>query len=117
MEPLELPTQKDTFRLGFRPTAKDKKEMQARKLAEREGKQMALYIPSLHHTFPRPSGVIISELSDGSLDDGLEDGLARLFVGAIFEEEASNQALFPVIPEDSLQNWRVDCLPSRSAFR
>ena len=91
--------------------------MLARKLAEREGQKMALYIPPLHYTFPHPSGVVISELAEGDLDDGLEDGWSHLFVGATFEEEASDEMEFPVIPEESLQNWRVDCLPSRSAFR
>ena len=78
---------------------------------------MALYIPPLHYTFSRPSGVVVSELVEEDIDDGIEDGLSRLFVGTTFEEEASDETEFPVIPEESLQNWRVDCLPSRSAFR
>ncbi|XP_071912328.1 uncharacterized protein [Coffea arabica] len=37
LEPIEILTQKNIFGLGFHPTVKDKREMQARKQAEKEG--------------------------------------------------------------------------------
>ena len=38
LNPIELLVQKDTFGLGFWPTTKDKREMQTRKKAKKEGK-------------------------------------------------------------------------------
>ncbi|XP_027062880.1 uncharacterized protein [Coffea arabica] len=62
-KPVEIVEKKDSFGLGFRPTAKDIREMKERKRAEKEGRQMALDIPPLHYTFPRPTEVIMSELN------------------------------------------------------
>ncbi|XP_071912264.1 uncharacterized protein [Coffea arabica] len=55
LEPIELQGKKDTFGLGFQPTARDKKEMSDRKRAEKEGRQLIMNIPPLYCTFPYPS--------------------------------------------------------------
>nr|XP_027095987.1 uncharacterized protein LOC113715883 [Coffea arabica] len=55
LKPVEIIEKKDSFGLGFRPTAKDIREMKERKKAEKEGRQRALDIPPLHYTFPRPA--------------------------------------------------------------
>nr|XP_027067607.1 uncharacterized protein LOC113693243 [Coffea arabica] len=115
LEPIEIPTQKDTFGLGFHPTAKDRKEMQARKQAEKKGKQTALYIPSLYHIFPRPSEVIMPETKNPV--EEIEVDLSQLFVGATCEEEPSENAEFLPITEGAIQNWTADYLPSRREFR
>ncbi|XP_071913977.1 uncharacterized protein [Coffea arabica] len=115
LEPIEIPTQKDTFGLGFHPTAKDRREMQARKQAEKKGKQIALNIPPLYHTFPRPSEVIMPEMKNPVED--IELDLSQLFVGATCEEEPSENAEFLPITEGAIQNWTADYLPSRREFR
>nr|XP_027090324.1 uncharacterized protein LOC113711359 [Coffea arabica] len=55
LKPVKIVEKRDTFGLGFRPTAKDFKEMKERKRAEKEGRQGVLDIPPLHFTFPRPA--------------------------------------------------------------
>ncbi|XP_071939158.1 uncharacterized protein [Coffea arabica] len=55
LKPVEIVEKKDSFGLGFRPTAKDIREMKERKKAEKEGRQRALDIPPLYYTFPRPA--------------------------------------------------------------
>ena len=80
LEPIEVFEKKDTFRLGFQPTTKDKKDMQVRNKAEKEGKQTPMSIPPLHYTFSRLSGVILSELHEESLIEEIEMGLSQLFV-------------------------------------
>ncbi|XP_071926092.1 uncharacterized protein [Coffea arabica] len=115
LEPIEIPTQKDTFGLGFHPTAKDRKEMQARKQAEKKGKQTALYIPPLYHIFPRPSEVIMPETKNPV--EEIEVDLSQLFVGATCEEEPSENAEFLPITKGAIQNWTADYLPSRREFR
>ncbi|XP_071926061.1 uncharacterized protein [Coffea arabica] len=75
----EIFGKKDTFGLGFQPTARDKKEMQARKKAEKEGKQIAMSIPPLRYTFPRSSGVILSELDEESPIEEIEMDLSQLW--------------------------------------
>nr|XP_027124338.1 uncharacterized protein LOC113741048 [Coffea arabica] len=115
LEPIEIPTQKDTFGLGFHPTAKDRKEMQARKQAEKKGKQTALNIPPLYHTFPRPSEVIMPETKN--FVEEIEVDLSQLFVGAIDEEEPSENLEFLPIIEGAIQNWTADYFPSRREFR
>ncbi|XP_027072065.1 uncharacterized protein [Coffea arabica] len=84
LEPIELQGKKDTFGLGFQPTARDKKEMTDRKRAEKEGKQLIMSIPPLYCTFPYPSEVIRSVVDP---IEGVEVGLSELFVGVISEGE------------------------------
>ncbi|XP_071921845.1 uncharacterized protein [Coffea arabica] len=115
LEPIEIPTQKDTFGLGFHPTAKDRREIQARKQAEKKGKQIALNIPPLYHTFPRPSEVIMPEMKNPV--EEIELDLSQLFVGATCEEEPSENAEFLPITEGAIQNWTADYLSSRREFR
>ncbi|XP_071901900.1 uncharacterized protein [Coffea arabica] len=55
LKPVEIVEKNDSFGLGFRPTAKDIREMKERKKAEKEGRQRALDIPPLHYIFPRPA--------------------------------------------------------------
>nr|XP_027090330.1 uncharacterized protein LOC113711365 [Coffea arabica] len=55
LKPVEIVEKNDSFGLGFRPTAKDIREMKERKKAEKEGRQRALDIPPLQYTFPRPA--------------------------------------------------------------
>ncbi|XP_027060688.1 uncharacterized protein [Coffea arabica] len=92
LEPIEIPTQKDTFGLGFHPTVKDRREMQARKQAEKKGKQTSLNVPPLYHTFPCPSEVIMLETKNPV--EEIEVDLSQLFVGATCEEEPSENAEF-----------------------
>nr|XP_027103105.1 uncharacterized protein LOC113724393 [Coffea arabica] len=61
LKPVEIMEKRDTFGLGFQPTAKDIKEMKERKRAEKEGRQRVFDIPPLRYTFPRPTEVITSE--------------------------------------------------------
>ncbi|XP_027168519.1 uncharacterized protein LOC113768379 [Coffea eugenioides] len=114
LKPVEIMEKKDSFGLGFRPTAKDVKEMKERKRAEKEGRQKALEIPPLRYTFPRPTEVITSESNPV---DGVEASLAQLFVGATFEGNCSDEAEFPDIPEGSISNWIAEFLPIRMEFR
>ena len=51
LDPMELLGKNDTFGVRFEPTAKDKQEMQARKKAKMEGKQITVSIPPLRYTF------------------------------------------------------------------
>ncbi|XP_027062881.1 uncharacterized protein [Coffea arabica] len=113
-KPVEIVEKKDSFGLGFRPTTKDIREMKERKRAEKEGRQMALDIPPLHYTFPRPTEVIMSELNPV---DEIEASLAQLFVGATFEDSFPDEAEFPDIPEGSISNWTAEFLPIRKEFR
>ena len=53
--------QKDTFGIEFHPTAKDRREMQVRKQAEKEDKQIIFYVQPLHHTFSHSSKVVMLE--------------------------------------------------------
>ncbi|XP_027169433.1 uncharacterized protein LOC113769160 [Coffea eugenioides] len=115
LEPIEILTQKDTFGLGFHPTVKDRREMQARRQAEKKGKQTALNIPPLYHTFPRPSEVIMPETKNPV--EEIEVDLSQLFVGATCGEEPSENAEFLPITEGAIQNWTADYLPSRREFR
>ncbi|XP_071912384.1 uncharacterized protein [Coffea arabica] len=46
LKPVEIMEKKDSFGLGFRPTAKDIKEMKERKKAEKEGRQRVFDIDS-----------------------------------------------------------------------
>nr|XP_027086568.1 uncharacterized protein LOC113708303 [Coffea arabica] len=115
LEPIEIPTQKDTFGLGFHPNAKDRREMQARKQAEKKGKQTALNIPPLYHTFPRPSEVIMPEMKNPV--EEIEVDLSQLFVGTTCEDKPSENAKFLPITEGAIQNWTADYLPSRREFR
>ncbi|XP_071926098.1 uncharacterized protein [Coffea arabica] len=62
LKPVEIMEKRDTFGLGFQPTAKDIKEMKERKRAEKEGRQRVFDIPPLRYTFPRPTEVITSEV-------------------------------------------------------
>ncbi|XP_071926146.1 uncharacterized protein [Coffea arabica] len=89
LKPVEIVEKKDSFGLGFRPTAKDIKEMKKRKRAEKEGRQKAFDIPPLHYTFPRPTEVITSEINPV---DEIETSLAQLFVGATFEDSLPDEA-------------------------
>ncbi|XP_071940869.1 uncharacterized protein [Coffea arabica] len=114
LKPVEIMEKRDTFGLGFQPTAKDIREMKERKRAEKEGRQRALDIPPLHYTFPRPAEVIISEINP---IDEIEASLAQLFVGATFEDSLSDKAEFPDIPEGSISNWTAEFLPIRKEFR
>ncbi|XP_071920671.1 uncharacterized protein [Coffea arabica] len=61
LKPVEIMGKRDTFGLGFKPTAKDIKEMKEHKRAEKEGRQRVFDIPPLRYTFPRPTEVITSE--------------------------------------------------------
>ncbi|XP_027178164.1 uncharacterized protein LOC113777330 [Coffea eugenioides] len=114
LKPVEIVEKKDSFGLGFRPTAKDIREMKERKKAEKEGRQGALDIPPLHYTFPRPAEVIMSEINPV---DEIEASLAQLFVGATFEDSFPDKAEFPDIPEGSIPNWTAEFLPVRKEFR
>ncbi|XP_071939912.1 uncharacterized protein [Coffea arabica] len=114
LKPVEIVEKKDSFGLGFRPTAKDIKEMKKRKRAEKEGRQKALDIPPLHYTFPRPTEVTTSEINP---IDGIETSLAQLFVGATFEDSFPDEAEFPDIPEGSISNWTAEFLPIQKEFR
>ncbi|XP_071901006.1 uncharacterized protein [Coffea arabica] len=105
LKPVEIIEKKDSFGLGFRPTAKDIREMKERKKAEKEGRQRVLDIPPLHYTFPRPAEVIMSEINPV---DEIEASLAQLFVGATFEDIVPGEAEFPDIPEGSIPNWTAD---------
>ncbi|XP_027075870.2 uncharacterized protein [Coffea arabica] len=115
LEPIEIPTQKDTFGLGFHPTAKDRREMQARKQAKKKGKQTSLNAPPLYHTFPRPSEVLMPETKNPV--EKIEVDLSQLFVGATCEEGPSENAEFLPITEGAIHNWTADYLPSRREFR
>ncbi|XP_071926902.1 uncharacterized protein [Coffea arabica] len=114
LKPVEVVEKKDSFGLGFRPTAKDIKEMKGRKRAEKEGRQKAFDIPPLHYTFPRPAEVITSEINPV---DGIETSLAQLFIGATFEGSLPDETTFPDIPEGSISNWTVEFLPIQKEFR
>ncbi|XP_071933784.1 uncharacterized protein [Coffea arabica] len=114
LKPVKIVEKRDTFGLGFRPTAKDFKEMKERKRAEKEGRQGVLDIPPLRYTFPRPAEVIMSEINP---IDGIEASLAQLFVGATFEDIVPGEAEFPDIPEGSIPNWTAESLPVRKEFR
>ncbi|XP_071928040.1 uncharacterized protein [Coffea arabica] len=114
LRPVKIVEKRDTFGLGFRPTAKDFKEMKERKRAEKEGRQGVLDIPPLHYTFPRPAEVIVSEINPV---DEIEASLAQLFVGATFEDIVPGEAEFLDIPEGSIPNWTAESLPVRKEFR
>ncbi|XP_071912181.1 uncharacterized protein [Coffea arabica] len=105
LKPVKIVEKRDTFGLGFRPTAKDFKEMKERKRAEREGRQRVLDIPPLHYTFPRPTEIITSE---GNSTEEIEDSLSQLFVGATFEDIVPGETEFPDIPEGSIPNWTAE---------
>ncbi|XP_071901010.1 uncharacterized protein [Coffea arabica] len=105
LKPVEIVEKKDSFGLGFRPTAKDIKEMKERKRAEKEGRQKAFDFPPLRYTFPRPTEVITSEIN---LVDEIETSLAQLFIGATFQDSYPDEAEFPDIPEGSIFNWTAD---------
>ncbi|XP_027166343.1 uncharacterized protein LOC113766338 [Coffea eugenioides] len=104
LESIELPVQKDTFGIRFQSTAKDKKEMQARKKAKKEGKQIVMSIPPLHYTFPRSSGIILSELDEENQIDEVEESLSQLFVGTTYKSEPSENLEFSTILERTMQN-------------
>ena len=74
-------------------------------------------IPPLCYTFPRPSGIILSELNEEHLTEEIEIGLSQLFVGVTYKDELSKDAEFPTISEGVVQNWIADCLPFRREFR
>ncbi|XP_071924787.1 uncharacterized protein [Coffea arabica] len=114
LKPVEIVEKKNSFGLGFRPTAKDIKEMKERKKVEKEGRQKAFDIPPLHYTFPRPTEVITSEINPV---DEIETSLAQLFVGATFEDSFPDEAEFPDIPEGSISNWTAKFLPIQKEFR
>ncbi|XP_027158321.1 uncharacterized protein LOC113759941 [Coffea eugenioides] len=114
LEPIELQGKKDTFGLGFQPTAKDKKEMMNRKRAEKEGKQLIMSIPQLYCTFPYPSEVIKPEVDPIEVVDV---GLSELFVGVAAEEEPLEDPGFPEVPIEAMKNWTSDLLPSCREFR
>ncbi|XP_027101179.2 uncharacterized protein [Coffea arabica] len=114
LKPVKIVEKRDTFGLGFRPTAKDFKEMKERKRAEKEGRQRVFDIPPLRYTFPRPAEIITSE---GNSTEEIEDSLSQLFIGAIFEDNFPNEAEFPDIPEGSISNWTAEFLPIRKEFR
>ncbi|XP_071933141.1 uncharacterized protein [Coffea arabica] len=114
LKPVEIVEKKDSFGLGFRPTAKDIREMKERKKAEKEGRQRALDIPPLHYTFPRPAEVIMSEINPV---DEIEASLAQLFIGATFEDNFPDETEFSDIPEGSIPNWTAEFLPIRKEFR
>ncbi|XP_071928029.1 uncharacterized protein [Coffea arabica] len=105
LKPVEIVEKKDSFGLGFRPTAKDIREMKERKKAEKEGRQRVLDIPPLHYTFPRSAEVIMSEINPV---DEIEASLAQLFVGATFEDIVPGEAEFPDILEGSIPNWTAE---------
>ncbi|XP_027150326.1 uncharacterized protein LOC113750564 [Coffea eugenioides] len=114
LKPVKIVEKRDTFGLGFRPTAKDFKEMKERKRAEKEGRQRAFDIPPLWYTFPRPTEIITSE---GNSTEEIENSLSQLFVGAIFEDNFLSEAEFPDIPEGSISNWTAEVLPIQKEFR
>ena len=89
--------------------------MQARKQAEKEGKETSLNIPLLYHTFSRPSEVILLE-KEVPVEE-VEVDLSQLFVGTICGEEPSENSEFLTIPRGAIQNWTADYLPSRRKFR
>ncbi|XP_071918759.1 uncharacterized protein [Coffea arabica] len=113
LKPVKIVEKRDTFGLGFRPTAKDFKEMKERKRAEKEGRQRVFDIPPLRYTFPRPTEIITSE---GHSTEEIEDSLSQLFIGAIFEDNFPNEAEFPDIPEGSISNWTAEFLPEMLEF-
>ncbi|XP_071909661.1 uncharacterized protein [Coffea arabica] len=114
LKPVKIVEKRDSFSLGFRPTAQDIKEMRERKKAEKEDKQKAFDILPLHYTFPRPTEVIASEINPV---DEIETSLAQLFVGATFEDSFPDEAEFPDIPERSISNWTSEFLPIQKEFR
>ncbi|XP_071917080.1 uncharacterized protein [Coffea arabica] len=114
LKPVKIVEKRDTFGLGFRPTAKDFKEMKERKRAEKEGRQRVFDIPPLWYTFPRPTEIITSE---GNSTEEIENSLSQLFVGAIFEDNFPSEAEFPDIPEGSISNWTAEFLPVQKEFR
>ncbi|XP_027168835.1 LOW QUALITY PROTEIN: uncharacterized protein LOC113768604 [Coffea eugenioides] len=63
LKPVKIVEKKDSFGLGFRPTARDIKEMKECKRAEKEGRPRALDIPPLHYTFPRPTEEMLEFLT------------------------------------------------------
>ncbi|XP_071920618.1 uncharacterized protein [Coffea arabica] len=114
LEPIELQGKKDTFGLGFQPTAKDKKEMMNRKRAEKEGKQLIMSIPPLYCIFPYPSKVIRPEVDP---IEAVDVGLSELFVGVVAEEEPLEDPRFPEVPIEAMKNWTSGLLPSCREFR
>ena len=76
LQPIELSMQKNTFGLGFQTTVKDKREMQAYKRVEKEGKQIVMNFLPLHYTFSRPSGIILFELEEKILIAEIEKSLS-----------------------------------------
>ena len=116
LETTELFGKKDTFGLKFQPTAKDKKKMQAHKKVENEGKQIAMSVRQLHYIFPRPSGVILSELDEECPIEEIEMGLSQLFVGVTYKDEPPEEMEFPTNSKEAIQNWPADYLPSRKKF-
>ncbi|XP_027067891.1 uncharacterized protein [Coffea arabica] len=101
LKPVEIVEKKDSFGLGFQPTAKDIKEMKERKRVEKKGRQKAFDIPPLRYTFPRPTEVITSEINPV---DEIEISLAQLFVGTAFEDSFPDEVEFSDIPEGSIFN-------------
>ena len=89
---------------GFRPTAKNKREMQPRKKTEKEEKQIDVNIPPLHFTFPHSSGVIIFESAEKNSINEVEVNLSQLFVGATYESKPLENLEFPTILEGGMQN-------------
>ncbi|XP_027169542.1 uncharacterized protein LOC113769278 [Coffea eugenioides] len=102
LEPVEFQGKKDTFGLGFQPTAKDKKEMMNRTRAEKEGRQLIMSIPPLYCTFPYPSEVIRSGVDPIK---EVDVGLFELFVGVASEEEPLEDPEFPEMPIEAMKNW------------
>ncbi|XP_027156687.1 uncharacterized protein LOC113757778 [Coffea eugenioides] len=114
LEPIELQEKKDTFGLGFQPTARDKKEMSDSKRAKKEGRQLIMSIPPLYCTFPYPSEVIRLEVDP---IEEVEVGLSELFVGVTSEGEPLEDPRFPEVPIEAMKNWTSDLLPSCREFR
>ncbi|XP_027166352.1 uncharacterized protein LOC113766349 [Coffea eugenioides] len=114
LEPIELQGKKDTFGLGFKPTARNKKEMSDRKRVEKEGRQLIMSIPPLYCTFPYPSEVIRSEVDPIK---EVEVILSELVVGVISEGEPLEDPGFPEVPIKAMKNWTSDFLPSCREFR
>ncbi|XP_071939148.1 uncharacterized protein [Coffea arabica] len=111
LKPVEIIEKKDSFGLGFQPTAKDIREMKERKRAEKEGRQRALDIPPLHYTFPRPAEVIMSEINP---IDEIEASLAQLFVGATFEDKDHLVDLKKLL--ERLRKYNLKLNPAKCAF-
>ncbi|XP_071912268.1 uncharacterized protein [Coffea arabica] len=115
LEPIELQGKKDTFELGFQPTARDRKEMLDRKRAKNEERQIIRNIPPLLYcTFSYPSEVIRSEVDPIK---EVDISLSELFVGVTYEGEPSEDPEFPEVPVEAMKNWTSDFLPSRREFR